>query len=955
MLPATFHDQSEQVDDLVYHLNADLQIMGFSSDFLYATGTIINKIILTKTQRSSIIKRMENAERNEGSDYKLQPNAPAVFPEYGSYAKHIYDGILAPDVFNIALFGPYKTGKSSIIKKFEEMYRRDTSKLRFFKIKHDRKRQKTLKIKKVSFINFHAEKTDESMKNNEENSSGTNNKTAIRKTLQSEIVKQLYFGEKPSKLRFSKFSRINPRLCYIMESLISVLTATMVASNFKSSLEIMPWWAALAACVAISIFSVSAGMLAVSLISKMRIKALGFGGISAELKDGELDFEQMIDEIIYFFKVTGYDIIIFEDLDRLNNEQIYEDLRQLNFLINESKSVKRKVTFIYALKDSLFEDGSNRAKLFDLPIHVVPFLSPFNSLDELKKVMKKVGIDYAFDEKLLNIIAKELTDRRRIVSFVNMLAIYLEKMSQSKLELDENKIAAMVLLRELKPKEYEEMLDGKSSVDTAYSNGAKSRENEAEKAAKDISSRQGAEKKVAEIANSAWEYVQTRIRNGYVRTLKRDDGTEIKAKDFADINFWKEIAKGSNHITVYGHPRNERFDLSEPENDNKISEQISELLKILKHDNGYYLKERNSIMAKQALSMDLETVRDFKELIEQRYIDDDYSLYLAPYNGSEQDEKIVNFEQGVFRRNVLDPRIELSKDQWCKIIGKLGKYDYANRAFLNYSFYDYLLASRPENISKIIKQMLNVSKEDFLVFYSGYIDRCIIDNKFSKNAKYITDILAEMRPGILCEYYVGGLPQKGEEYNSLKTKIFNVLVANDELLDDGGVEYVIGSLHLLPETIDDESIVSIIQRHGDVKVESLAEYKKRPALQKQLIEAKLYAANRDNISVVRELVERGIVVLSDTDVRELLDCCSPGDFEWHDIVPIIAYCKGDKKATKDLLALAPEPYKRLASYTQAKFDRESITKGVLLALQKKKIIGKTIESKNNIRVYLKKK
>ncbi|WP_228496541.1 hypothetical protein [Pseudoclavibacter sp. VKM Ac-2888] len=62
-----------------------------------------------------------------------------------------------------------------------------------------------------------------------------------------------------------------------------------------------------------------------------------------------------MDEIVYFFDVSGRDIVIFEDIDRFSDSHIFEALRALNTLLNASPQVDEPIRFIYAIKDSIFD------------------------------------------------------------------------------------------------------------------------------------------------------------------------------------------------------------------------------------------------------------------------------------------------------------------------------------------------------------------------------------------------------------------------------------------------------------------------------------------------------------------------------------------------------------------------------------------------------------------------
>lgn len=60
--------------------------------------------------------------------------------------------------------------------------------------------------------------------------------------------------------------------------------------------------------------------------------------------------------------MTGRDVVIIEDLDRFEDPSIYASLRELNTLLNSSGQLrKRPVHFIYAVRDSIFEDLEGRS------------------------------------------------------------------------------------------------------------------------------------------------------------------------------------------------------------------------------------------------------------------------------------------------------------------------------------------------------------------------------------------------------------------------------------------------------------------------------------------------------------------------------------------------------------------------------------------------------------------
>ncbi|MEI3384077.1 MAG: hypothetical protein V8R62_00200 [Faecalibacillus intestinalis] len=120
-------------------------------------------------------------------------------------------------------------------------------------------------------------------------------------------------------------------------------------------------------------------------------------------------FNKYLDEILYFFEVNNYNIVIFEDLDRFKNPEIFVKLRELNFLINNYEKVDRKVVFIYAIKDDVFL-SKERTKFFYFIIPIIPYLNSTNSYEILRKYVLKVST--SIDEDYINDIAPYIDDMR---------------------------------------------------------------------------------------------------------------------------------------------------------------------------------------------------------------------------------------------------------------------------------------------------------------------------------------------------------------------------------------------------------------------------------------------------------------------------------------------------------------------------------------------------------------
>ena len=180
------------------------------------------------------------------------------------------------------------------------------------------------------------------------------------------------------------------------------------------------------------------------------------------LKEGEIEviednsiFNKHLDEILYFFQVTNYNVVIIEDLDRFGTPNIFLKLRELNQLINESKIVGRHITFIYAIKDDIFKD-EERTKFFDFITTVIPVINPSNSKDKLKSALeaKGCGNDSICDEDLSE-MAFFIQDMRILTNIVNEYKQYRDKLCESSdFQLNKTKLLGMIVYKNYYPQDF---------------------------------------------------------------------------------------------------------------------------------------------------------------------------------------------------------------------------------------------------------------------------------------------------------------------------------------------------------------------------------------------------------------------------------------------------------------------------------------------------------------------
>ena len=136
-------------------------------------------------------------------------------------------------------------------------------------------------------------------------------------------------------------------------------------------------------------------------MSNFRIANINLGDKASISKKEEKEsiFDKSLDEIVYFFESTTYDTVFIEDLDRFNQPNIFIKLRELNTVINNYDNIKRKVVFIYAIKDDMFKD-EERTKFFDFIVPVIPYINATNSGEILRGLLKfEKGADDVYKSK----------------------------------------------------------------------------------------------------------------------------------------------------------------------------------------------------------------------------------------------------------------------------------------------------------------------------------------------------------------------------------------------------------------------------------------------------------------------------------------------------------------------------------------------------------------------------
>ncbi|MDU3404418.1 MAG: hypothetical protein E7F14_08480 [Enterococcus faecalis] len=204
-------------------------------------------------------------------------------------------------------------------------------------------------------------------------------------------------------------------------------------------------------------------------MKQFKLSKLNFANVSIEEDKNNFSyFNKYIDEILYYFETNKFDVVVIEDVDRFKSIRVFEHLKELNLLLNNSKQISREITFIYAVKEDIFSNSKEdieeheseiRTKFFELIIPIIPVVDTFNSREYLIPMMKEKsvgGLDANF-EKFLKDISLYISDLRLLTNIVNEFFTYLDIHGNLSGSMNKESLFAIIALKNLVPSVFTEL------------------------------------------------------------------------------------------------------------------------------------------------------------------------------------------------------------------------------------------------------------------------------------------------------------------------------------------------------------------------------------------------------------------------------------------------------------------------------------------------------------------
>lgn len=700
----------------------------------------------------------ENRKKETNKNIKFHSLAPTDNAENSDiYLSALDWAIKEPNINNIAATGNYGSGKSSILNTYQ-------------------KKSKT----KERFLNISLATFDQKDYQKDDN------------IIEKSILQQLFYKEKINKTPFSRFKKINnlnSRLWLKILGMILLILSIIwiinpdIFSNIKNLIAdkfsynfifFNNWVDSILNFIIKSTFTITS-IIAIIYILNILYKFLVSISCRLTIKKHDIEleitskdeqakesiFNKYIDEIIYFFEVTKYDVVIFEDLDRLKNYSgLFVKLREVNTLLNNSKIIKKdKITFIYAVKDDVFPDDKERTKFFEFIIPIIPIINSNNSKDKLVEIIKDMPYkEELSNSRFLDNITLYIDDMRLLNSIINEFNIYSQQIN---VKYDVKKLFSIILYKNLFPEDFSKLQNNDGILYEIFNN----KEENLKKILSDLQNKYNllqAEieklytehnvKTIEDFKRIVWTYILQKYPNYssfYINNKKYD--SVVSFLQDSNINTTERLKNISVGVYSYneqnitniipnldekiGYTKNELQELI-----NKKNEELNMLgNKILKINNKKISEIINEYGIKKYYSLP-NNMTILTYLLKNEYIDESYREYINYFYPTTLKIEDKNFVLNVNNQTVTNYNYRLHNIK--NIIEYFAEEDFFKQEILNFDLLDYMLKNSSKYDLKLKNLFKQLNNNDYGI---DFIKEYIVTKKMSQFfIKYFVKYCSEM-------------------------------------------------------------------------------------------------------------------------------------------------------------------------------------------------------------------
>lgn len=642
---------------------------------------------------------------------KLTPTSDGNIDVYESAIDFVFN---EPDVRNVAISGAYGAGKSSVLAAYK-------------------KKHKDFKFVHISLAHF-------------QNAEDQNEAGVKESVLEGKILNQLIHQIPSDKIPQTNFhikqsvkvkkiwgNTVLAALFFIVGLYLfnverwSAYVGSLTPSWFSGllALSTKEYAPLIGGFICFGLLAAFFFQIALMQKNKNLFKKFSFQGNEIEIFEESEDsfFDKYLNEVLYLFENVDADVIVFEDMDRFEVNRIFERLREINTLANQqrAKEGKEVLRFFYLLRDDIFT-SKDRTKFFDCIIPVVPVVDSSNSYNQFIAHLKKNNLFNKFDESFLQGISLYVDDMRLLKNVCNEFIIYYNRLNIT--ELNYNKMLALVVYKNLFPRDFCDLQLGKGFVYTLFSKKDKFiKETEREIRAKIAHKKEEVELAKKEQLESV-EELEDVYKGKQSRISRYSPQHSI---DTAAVQKWyeEEYPKRKQAIENRCEQALKRVEQECRDLEDELARVKNyPMHKVVTRENIGHIFSVTAIneigQEEQFLEIKANEYFDLlKYLIRNGYIDETYADYMTYF----YEESLTRTDK-IFLRSITDKQKKeygYSLKSPELVVQRLKTVDFDQEETLNFDLLNYLLSteSAAECLDHLLKQLKSSVNWDFI---SQYLD-----------------------------------------------------------------------------------------------------------------------------------------------------------------------------------------------------------------------------------------